>query len=136
MGNSIDIDSERKRAIYIGALPRVISEFVDASQQEAEFIAFLYGEEHGTGRYKEIPVFEKLRRDNPDLYSVDFAVATWHRANVDFCEWAYGGVRRLLPLLSDTADRGDLRRVAMSEKRSTGKPIWQFPDTWKINSER
>ena len=56
--------------------------------------------------------------------------------NVDFCEGTYEGIRRLLPLLTDTADRGDLRRVAMSERRNSGRPVWRFPETWKIKSTR
>ena len=88
------------------------------------------------GRYQATPFFEQLHRDNPDLYTVDFVLETWRRGNVDFRECMNEGVRRLLPLLSDTADRGYLRRVSMIEKRSTGKPIWQFPDTWEINSKR
>ena len=38
--------------------------------------------------------------------------------------------------MNDTADRGDLRRTAMSERNNTGKPVWRFPETWKITSKR
>ena len=125
-----------KDGVPRGALPKVISDVADAAKQETKFIELLYGEEHGTDRYLAIPFFEQLHRDNPDLYTAAFVVEKWNRANVDFCEGMYEGVRRLFPLLSDTADRGDLRRVAMSEKRSKGKPIWQFPDTWEIKSKK
>ena len=121
-----------KNDIPRGTLPKVISDFADAAKQETRFTDLLYGEEHGTDRYHAIPFFEQLHRGNPDLYTVAFLVETWRRWNVDFCEGMYGGIRRLLPLLSATADRGDIRRVAMSERRSTGKPIWKFPDTWEI----
>ena len=48
----------------------------------------------------------------------------------------YEGIRRLLPLLSDAADRGDLRMVAMSGHRSTGMPIWKFLGTCNIYSKK
>ena len=56
--------------------------------------------------------------------------------NVDFCDGMYGGIRRLLPMMTDTDDRGDLRRIAMSERNNSGKPVWRFPETWKINPKR
>ena len=85
--------------------------------------------EQGTDSYQAIPFFEQLHRGNPELYSVAFVVGKWHRANVDFCECMYEGIRRLFPLRIDTADRGDLGSLSMSEYKSTGKPIWTFPDT-------
>ena len=48
----------------------------------------------------------------------------------------YEGVRRLPPLLTDTAERGDLRRVAMGEGGNSGKPVSRFPETWEIMSKR
>ena len=95
-----------------------------------------YMGEHGTDRYNAIPFFEQLHRDNPGLYTVAFVVATWHRANVDFCDGMYEGVRRLLPMMADTSDRGDLRRISMSEGNNSGKPARRIPKTWKIKSKR
>ena len=88
-----------------GALPNAISDFADAANQETKFIELLYGEEHGAGRYEEIPFSEQLRRGNPELYTVAFVVGTWHRAHVDFFEGMHGCIRRLLPMTTDAADR-------------------------------
>ena len=56
--------------------------------------------------------------------------------NVDFCEGMYEGIRRISPMMTDTSDRGDLRRIETSERGSSGKPMWRFPETWKIKSKR
>ena len=47
---------------------------------------------------------------------------TWHRANVDFCEGMYDGIRSSNPLLSDASDRGDIRTIATSARNSTWGP--------------
>ena len=85
-------------------------------------------------RSKEIHFSEQLHRGGPGLYIAAVLLGTCHRANVGLREGMYGGIRRLTPLLSNTADRGDLRRVAMSERPNSGKHVWIFSYTWEIRS--
>lgn len=122
---------DAKGDIPRGSLPVIISEFVCEPDQETKPIEMLYGEVHGDARNDAVPFFELPRRDNPELYAVAFVAGTWRRPNVDFCDCMYGGFRRLLPLLGDTADRDDLRRVATGERQNSGKPDWSFPETWR-----
>ena len=38
--------------------------------------------------------------------------------------------------MSDTADRGDLLRIATGERKNTDKPVWRLPDTCGVTSKR
>ena len=101
-------------------MPAIISEFDEAEKQATELTELLYGEEHGADRYGEVPLFEQLRRGEPGLYTVPLDWGTLHRENVDFRERLCGCIRRLRPLFSDAADRGDSRTIAMSGRKSSG----------------
>ena len=57
-------------------MPKIISELADGAKQETKFAELMYGAEHGSGRYGAIPLFGKLRRGNPDLYTVAFVLGT------------------------------------------------------------
>ena len=64
--------------------------------------------EHGAERYSAILFSDQLRRGNPELYTVAIALGAWRIANVDICDGTYEGIRMLLPMMTDTADRGDM----------------------------
>ena len=80
--------------------------------------------------------FRKLREGKPDLFAVTFLVKTWNRTRAEFGEAIREGVRTLLRILPEGANREDLTALALSPYKGSTKRMWRWPDVFDFESSR
>ena len=116
--------------------PHTMSCFISSAKQQIKLFCLLYGEEHREERKNALKKFQKLHEEKPDLFTVAFLVKTWNRMWAEFGEAVREGVRALLRILPEGANREALITLALSPYKRSSKRIWRWPDVFNFESSR
>ena len=107
--------------------------FGKCSTLQSRVFAALYGGEHPKSSLRSISGVGNIHGDQPKVPTVEFLVDVWNRMNYDFAD-ACLGVRRIIRIPHPGAKSDKFDRLAWGP-RADGTPLWQFADTFSLESE-
>ena len=92
----------------------------------------LWGE-HLKPRLKAVKALANTREVHPKVFPIDFIVDVWNHMNHDFADACLEGIRRIVRIAPPGSKRDKIAKLAW-RPRADGTPLWQFPDTFTIDS--
>ena len=84
-------------------------------------------------RLKAIKSLANTHEDRPNDPPIDFIGDVWNRMNHDFVDACLDGIRRIVRIAPPGSKRDKIAKLAW-RPRADGTPLWQFPDTFAIDS--
>ena len=100
---------------------------------QSRFSSTIYGGEHLKPRLKAIKALVNTHEGHPKVFSIEFIGDVWSRMNYDFADACLEGVRRIVRIAPPGSKRDKIAKLAW-RPRPDGTPLWQFPDTFIIDS--
>ena len=114
--------------------PHTMSCFATSAKQQIKLFGLFYGREHKKERLKALKIIIRLHDEKPDLFTVGFLVKTWNRMWAEYGEAIREGIRSLLRILPEGADRNSLVTLALSPYKGSKKRIWRRPNIFDLSS--
>ena len=100
---------------------------------QSRYFAAVYGEEHLKPRSNAIRGLANTHEDHHKVSPIDFIGDVWGRMNHRFIDACLEGVRRIIRI-SPPVPKRDKIAISALRPRADGAPLWQFPDTFAIES--
>ena len=119
-----------------GKEPHTLGYFLAAAKQQVRLFPLLYGEERKGERLLALKYLKKFHEEKPELYTVHYVVEAWNRLWFEYGESVRGGIRSLMRILPEGANREALVSLALSPYGKHGKRVWRWPDVFSFSSKR
>ena len=113
--------------------PVTASMFQKCAIAQSRYFGAVYGGEYLKPRLKAIKALVNTHEDHPKVRPIEFIGDVWGRANHDFTDYWIERIRRIVRIAPPGSKRDKIARSAW-RPRAGGTPLWQFPDTFAIES--
>lgn len=114
--------------------PVTVNMFEKCAIAQSRYFSAVYGDERLEPRLKAAKSLVTTHEDHPKVFPIDFIVDVWNRMNHDFADACLEGIRRIVRIAPPGSKRGKIAKLAWMP-RADGTPLWQFPDTFTMDSE-
>ena len=101
---------------------------ISPANQNILLFAILYGVEHKREMRQDLEKLIWRRERKPALFTAHFPVVRWNRLCYEYTETVREGVRTMIRLLPDGANRAAFVFSALSPFKNSRKRLWRRPD--------
>ena len=104
-----------------GKEPHAFSRFAPSAKKQIRLFFLLYGDERAAERKTALRKLRKLHEGKPELFTVPFIAQRWDRLCFEYSEVIREGVRTLIRMLPEGANRDAFIALALSPYKKTGR---------------
>ena len=114
--------------------PATVNMFGKCAPGHPRYFDAVYGGEQLEPRLEAIGALANTHEDRPEVPPIDFVGDVWNRMHHDFTDACLEGIRRIVRISPPGSKRDKIAKFSWIP-RADGTPLWQFPDTFTIDSE-
>ena len=115
--------------------PQDVEMFRRCVENQTNVWCLFFGQEYRAEREECMASLIGLHEDVPELFSVQFIVATWEAFTYDYVYKMFEGMRRLGQFCRPSDDIVEIRRLALN-RHPDGGIIWQPPFSFDMSSSQ
>ena len=100
--------------------PKTAEAFRRCAENQTNLWCLFFGEQYRDERETCLANLLALHDDTPELFSVEFLIATWEAFIYDYIDRTFEGMRRLSQFCRSSDDISEIRRLALAKRHQGG----------------